>query len=166
MMGMEEAAGIQPLVIGAIALIVFLLLLLIARLFTHAYRFLTSKLKPYVPARLSHMLGLVAALLLFWSVADGVLFSALLRMADASYQQYDARMEPEFSRPEDPMKAGSAQSLLNWRDLVYEGRRILSGAPDAAAIVHHTSGQTYYPIRIYLGMNATEISSQRSVLAI
>lgn len=166
MMGMEETAGIQPLVIGAIALIVFLLLLLIARLFIRTYRFLTSKLKPYVPARLSHMLGLVAALLLFWSVADGVLFSALLRMADASYQQYDARMEPQFSRPEDPMKAGSSQSLLNWQDLGYEGRRFLSGAPDAGAIGQHTSGQTFDPIRVYVGMNAAETYEQRALLAL
>src|SRR5690554_5642128 len=38
LMGMEEAAGIQPLIIGAIALVLFLVLLLLARLFNRTYR--------------------------------------------------------------------------------------------------------------------------------
>src|SRR5262249_10850973 len=66
---------------------------------------------PSRPRRVSNVLGTIAAAALFWSVISGVLFRVALRIADASFQEYDELIEPESLRP---ILAKPAAALLCW----------------------------------------------------
>ena len=134
MMGMEESAGLRPAIIGPIALLVFIALLLVARLLRRLFRLLSSRLKKYVPPRVSYLVSSILVLVVFWSAVDGVLFTRLLAVADQSFQQLDALIEPELPVPLRAQQTGSAESLVAWSSLGRQGRRFVAGGPDSAAL--------------------------------
>lgn len=166
LMGMEEATGIEVTSIGVLAILVFLASLLAFRLFSHTFWFLSKKLQRYVPPRVSHLAGLFVALMLFWSILDGIFFAQALRIADRSYQQIDALIEPEIAQPADIMKTGSSASLLAWETLGRQGRRFLSTGPTAEHIAQFTDAEVYEPVRVYAGLNSAETADQRAALAL
>ncbi|WP_020503446.1 alpha/beta hydrolase [Lamprocystis purpurea] len=166
MMGMEESAGLQPLMLGLIAVLLFVVLLALARLFRWVFRILSVKLRRFVPPRISHLLGIIAAVALFWSVIDGVLLSSLLRVADRSFQQLDALIQDDLPRPTRPDQTGSQASLINWEDLGHQGRRFVAGGPDAEDLSYFFSAPMPAPIRVYVGLNSADSPAQRARLAL
>ncbi len=166
MMGMEESGGLRPAAVGPIAALVFALLLTLARLFRRTFHFLSLKLAHFVPPRISHLVGIVASVLLFWSAVDGVLFNFLLRTADQSFQQLDALMEVDLPRPERPEQTGSAESLLSWQQLGRQGRRFISGGPDAEDLSSFFGTAMPAPVRVYVGLNSADTPEQRARLAL
>jgi len=166
LMGMDELAGVQPVIIGITAIAVFLLLLYLARLFRWTFRLITLKLIKYIPRKVSYIVGLITAFILFWSVLDGVLFSLILRSADTTYERVDSLLEPEFGQPADPLKAGSAASILTWDDMGRQGRRFISGGPTTEDILKFTEQPVMEPVRVYVGMNAAETFEERAELAL
>lgn len=166
LMNMDEHAGVQPFIIGFTALTVFFILLLLARFFRWTFRMITLKLIKYIPRKVSYIFGLIAAFILFWSVLDGILFSLILRSADTTYERVDSLLEPEFGQPADPLKAGSALSILSWEDMGRQGRRFISGVPTVEEIRQFTNEPALEPLRVYVGINAAETFDERAELAL
>ncbi|MCP1727201.1 putative membrane protein [Natronospira proteinivora] len=166
LMEMEATTGVRSLVVALVALVVFSLLLLIARLFRNLFFFLSGKLSAYVPPRISHLMGLLAAFALFWAIVDGILFSFALRSADTTHQQIDALMEAELDRPLDPRRSGSDASLLNWEEMGRQGRRFLATGPSQSDIAAFSEGDAREPIRVYVGLNAANTPEERAELAL
>jgi uncharacterized membrane protein len=166
LMGMQEVGGVRPFSVAAIAGVVFAGLWLLAFLFRKTFQFLSRRLQRLVPPRVSHLLGLVAAFGLFWSVIDGVIFTFALRVADNSYQQVDVLIQDDLRAPTDPLKTGSAASLVSWEHLGSRGRPFVIGGPDAQQIAAATDRQALEPIRVYVGLNAADTPQQRARLAL
>ncbi len=166
LMGMEQNAFVQPVIVGLVAIAIFLGVLFLSRLFLVTKRFLADKMEPYVPPRVSFVLGLTTTFILFWFVINGVLFSQLLRVADSTYQQFDSLIEPDIEKPSDPMKAGSVESLLSWEEMGRQGRRFLTEGPTATDISRFTESSVTDPIRVYVGMHASEDFEVRAELAL
>lgn len=167
LMGMEERGGLQLLMIGGVAALVFLGLWLLAWLFGWIARRVSGRLQRYVPRRISNVAGVVLALAVFWTLIDGVFFSLALRSVDASYQQVDALMEPEFPAPDDPQSVGGAESVLDWEDMGRHGRRFLSRGPTPDELRDFTGGEPApEPIRVYVGMHAAETPEERAARAL
>jgi uncharacterized membrane protein len=166
LMGMEEFVGLRPASVGPIAALVFVVLLALARLFRRTFRFLSRQLARFVPPRISHLAGIVISVLLFWSWIDGVLFAFVLRTADQSFQQLDALIEDDLPRPSRPEQTGSAESLVDWQQLGRQGRRFVSGGPDAADLSAFFGTPTLAPLRVYVGLNSADTPEQRARLAL
>ena len=166
MMGMEESTGGQPVLLALMAALVFLVVLGLARLFRRIMHALSVRLRRYVPDRISHLTGIVVAVVLFWSVIDGVLMTTLLRVADRSFQQLDALIDDELPRPTRPLQTGSAASLVNWEDLGRQGRLFVAGGPTAEDLSTYFDTELPAPIRVYVGLNSAETSAQRARLAL
>ena len=166
MMGMEADAFVQPVVVGLIAILVFLILLFIGRLFLITKQFLARKMENYVPPRVSFVLGLTTTFILFWLIINGVLFSQLVRMADSTYQQVDALVEPDHEKPTNPIKTGSEASLLSWEEMGRQGRRFLAEGPSIEEFQRFTDSTVMNPIRVYVGMHASEDFQERANLAL
>ena len=166
LMGLEEDATTRAVLVGVVAIAVFLAVLMSARLFQWSAQALSRRLQRWVPRRISHLVGLLAAFFVFWSVIDGVLFSWALRVTDASYQQADALLEPETEPPTNPMRSGSETSLLSWEDMGRQGRRFVSGGPTAEALESFAQEPTPEPIRVYVGMGAAETPEEGAQLAL
>lgn len=165
LMGLEDAPGVRPFTVAVVALLVFLVLVAIAKLFRRLYYFLSSKLERRAPRRISMVLGLIAAIVLFWSAFNDVILTAALKRVDRIYQQLDARIAPDMPEPTDPMTPGSAESLVRWEDMGHQGRRYIALGPKAGDIAEVT-GSAKDPIRVYVGLNAAETPAERAELAL
>jgi len=104
--------------------------------------------------------------LLFWSAVDGVLFNFLLRTADQSFQRLDALIEDDLPQPTRPEQTGSEESLLAWQQLGRQGRRFISGGPDAEDLSDFFGKPMPAPVRVYVGLNSADTPEQRARLAL
>nr|WP_163502332.1 alpha/beta-hydrolase family protein [Halomonas socia] len=166
LMEMEAASGTRPFSVALIAMAIFAALLLLARLFRRTFRFLARRLQRYVPRRVSHVIGVAAAVALFWSVIDGIIFTLTLRALDRSYQQVDVLMPDDLAPPSDPLVAGSEASLISWEGLGLRGRRFVTRGPSADDIGRFLGEPAEQPLRVYVGLNAAETPKQRAQLAL
>ena len=166
-MGLEPVDTARPFRVGGIAVLVFVLLLAIARLFDLTFRLIASRLSRRTPRRVANIGGLVLAVMVFWSVIDGVLFRYALRAADASFQQVDARMEPDLAPPSDPIRTGSSASFVAWEDLGRTGRNFVAGTARGQELQSFFGGgEVTEPVRVYVGLNAAETIEERAALAL
>ncbi|MCH8505254.1 MAG: alpha/beta-hydrolase family protein [Ectothiorhodospiraceae bacterium] len=166
LMEMEEAGGVQPFGGAFIALLVFAFFVLVAWLFRRTFHFLSRRMERFVPRRVSFALGTAAALALFWSVIDGVIFTQTLRMADNTYRQLDVLMQDDVEPPDDPAHTGGAESLISWEDLGGRGRRFVTSGPSGEDIGAFHGEEAQDPIRVYVGLNAAETPQERARLAL
>jgi len=166
LMGMEEIGGVQPVTVAVMTLLIFAVLLSIARLFLRTFQFMSKRFQPYVAPHVSNVVGIVIAAALFWSVIDGVIFTIGLRAADNSYQHLDALIQDDLPRPTDPAQVGSAASHIDWQDLGRQGRSFVSSGPTAAELSDFLGESAPAPIRVYVGLNAAETHEERARLAL
>lgn len=165
LMDLEPVDSARPFRVGAIAFVVSTLLLGLGRLFHLIFRLVSQRLGRGVPKRVANLVGLLLAVMLFWSVIDGVFFRYALHAADASFQRVDARMETDVG-PTDPMRTGSPQSLISWGDLGRTGRGFVSSGPTATDFQAFSDERGVDPIRVYAGLNAAETIEERVRLAL
>ncbi|HEX6997499.1 MAG TPA: alpha/beta-hydrolase family protein [Gammaproteobacteria bacterium] len=166
LMGLGPTEGVRPFAVGGLAVAVFAVALLIARAFRRSYRLVSRLLAPYVPRRVSVVVGVAVAAAAFWSIIDGVLFRFALRTVDSSFQQVDAFVEPDVEQPRDPLRSGSAQSPLDWQDLGRAGREFISSGPTGEELRAFFGRELRTPIRVYVGLNSAETVAERSRLAL
>ncbi|MCF6097984.1 alpha/beta hydrolase [Mesorhizobium muleiense] len=156
----------SPLKTGIVAVVVFATLMLLAHLFRHTFLVFSGWLGRFVPRRVSHLVGGLLAVALFWSVVEGLVFRLTLRILDSSFQEMDALIEDDLSRPAQSIKTGSAASLLSWEELGRQGRRFVSSGPTAAEIATFFGEGAVDPIRVYVGMSSADTADERAKLAL
>ncbi len=167
LMGMEATDDVRTLVIVSVALVLLAALLLLARLFKWTFQLLSRWLQSFLPRRVSHLLGLLVAFLFFWSVINGVIFRMGLQIADRSFQEIDALLDPEVEKPSAPFRTGSSESLIDWVDIGRQGRIYISSGPTAAQLGAAAPGHRVLdPLRVYVGLNSAETPKARADLAL
>ena len=166
LMELESVDTADPLEVVLIALAIFAVLLALARLFRLMLRSVTIRVNRHLPRRVSHVIGAVAAVALFWSVINGVLFRIALGVADASYREFDKLIEPETEQPIDPQKTGSSASQLAWHELGRAGREFISSGPTREEISTFSGRSSLEPIRVYVGLRSAETPEARAKLAL
>ncbi|AHE98965.1 alpha/beta hydrolase [Thioalkalivibrio paradoxus] len=165
-MAMEPVEGVHLLGFGAAALLLFALLLLAARMFRFVARTLARRFSHVAPRKISNVLGVLIAVLLFWALIDGLVTRVVLGTFDASFQQLDALIEPETDPPQHAMTTGSEASLVPWQELGRQGRRFVAGGPAQQSLEGFFGTEVVVPVRVYVGLNAAETIDERVALAL
>lgn len=163
---MERLESAEPFKLAAIAFVVFLVAVLLGRLFRITVLWTSHKLERFVPRRVSNVIGVLIAVALFWSVVEGVLLRGALHVMDSSLQRLDALIEDNVPMPADAAKTGSAASQVAWNGLGRQGRNFIATGPDAAAIGGFWKGEAREPIRVYVGLNNAATIEARAKLAL
>jgi uncharacterized membrane protein len=104
--------------------------------------------------------------MLFWFAINGLLFGFLLRVADRSFQELDARIDDGLPRPALASQTGSPESLVDWRDLGNQGRNFISGCPTAAELEDFFGTPVVPPVRVYVGLNSADSPEERARMAL
>ena len=165
-MKMPPVETAHPLKVCAVALITFILLLVLGRLFAVVSRFLALQTKRFIPRRVANVVGVVIAGLLFWSIANNFLIRTAFNALDSSFREIDGLFEPERPQPTDPGKTGSAASLVKWKELGRMGRRFIASGPGAADISAVTGRAAQEPVRVYVGLAGAGTAQARARLAL
>ncbi|MCA3562107.1 MAG: alpha/beta-hydrolase family protein [Aestuariivirga sp.] len=163
---MQPNGGSWPFVLLIAGVLLIVVLMLAGRCFAALRDFVGAPLRRVLPPRLAVLIAVVAASWIFWSIGNGVLLDALLRGLDSSYRRIDALIPPEEAQPTDPMKAGSAASLVRWEDLGRQGRLRVLSQPTAAEIAALTGHEAKDPLQIYVGLNSADTPQERAALAL
>jgi len=169
LMELEPVDSAHPFKVGGIAVLVSIGLLAVGRLFGLTFRVIQRRLRRYLPRRVANVLGGVIAVALFWNVVNGVLFQRGIRALDASFQQVDALIEADRQPPDNPLRTGSAASLLSWEDLGRRGREFVSSGPQLEELADFflpDEEALTDPIRVYVGLNSAETIEDRARLAL
>ncbi len=162
-----EPAGLLrvPLVLAG-AIVVALVAIVLGRaalMLVHAVMALVAR---RVPRRIARVAGAVAGVLLLVNLVNGVVFSAVLDMLDASYRQADALIPPDMQPPTVADSPGSAQSLVAWHELGRMGRRYVAARPTAGDIARFAGPAAKAPLRVYAGLPAGDTPEARAKLAL
>jgi uncharacterized membrane protein len=166
LMGLAPLDTASPLMTVAVAAVVFTVLVTLARLFRYTCLVFSTWLVRLVPRRISHVIGGLLAITVFWSVAEGLVFRLTLRILDSSFREMDALIDDDLARPEASIKTGSAASLLSWKDLGRQGRRFVGSGSTGSEIGAFFGQAALDPIRVYVGMNSAETADERAKLAL
>lgn len=166
LMGLPAVSEARPISIALIAIATFGVLLFIARVFVHTKRLVSGWLDRVMPRRVARVLAAILVVFLFWGTFSRVFFEWALGIADSVSQQVDATIPPDTDPPSDPLRAGSAASLIDWQDLGLAGRRVVSSGPQAADLAGFLGGTPPAPIRVYVGLNAADTAEARAQLAL
>lgn len=166
LMGLELLESNHPLSVLALAAGTAFVIFLAAYLVRVVSRLVERPVARVVPPKLAVFTGLVAAFLLFGSLVNGVLVRSALTALDSFYAQLDQFMPPESQAPSDPMRTGSAQSLISWDTMGRAGRQFLDGIPTTGDLAAFWSDDVTEPRRIYLGLNAADDPQARAELAL
>jgi uncharacterized membrane protein len=164
--GMEPVESSHVLTVGGVALVFFAVLWLFFRLFGLLNRLVVRQLNRVLPPRVGMVIGFGLALWVFWAMVDGVLLRQAFRIADASFEAADTFVSPDLPAPTDPMRSGSAESLLDWQELGRWGRSFVTTVPTREEIAEFVPEGAMEPIRVYVGRRSAETSRERAELAL
>lgn len=166
LMQLEPVSSAHPLEVGLIAVVTFVLLVALARLFRWVHGRTAGITRRFVPRRLSNVIGFAVAAALFASVFNGVIFRFALHVADSSYQKFDALFEEASPQPTDLLKTGSAASLLRWKDLGRAGREFIARGPSRQDLKAFLKRDSMEPVRVYVGLRSADTPQMRAKLAL
>jgi uncharacterized membrane protein len=165
-MKMAPVETAHPLKVCIIALITFVVLLVLGRLFALVARFLAARTRRLIPRKVANVIGVLVAALLFWSIASNVLIRTAFNALDSSFRELDVLLEPERPQPTASNRTGSPASLVKWKELGRMGRRFIASGPTAAEISAVTERPAQEPVRVYVGLAARDTAQARARLAL
>lgn len=165
-MDLPPVETVRPFTIAATALATAALLICLARLFRRAGLALARHLARILPERLALVLGFLLAVAVFGALGNDLILRRALAAFDASYRAMDAALTEAPDPPADPLKTGSAASLIGWEGIGAEGRNRIADPLDAAAIAAITGRPALAPLRVYVGLGSAETPQARAALAL
>ncbi|AMA61242.1 alpha/beta hydrolase [Bradyrhizobium sp. CCGE-LA001] len=165
-MAMAPVETAHPLKVCAIALITFAVLLVLGRLFALVAHVVAARTRRVIPRKVANVIGVIAAGLLFWSIASNVLVRMAFNALDSSFRELDVRLEPERPQPTASNRTGSPASLVKWQELGRMGRRFIASGSTAAEISAVTERPAQDPVRVYVGLGSRDTAQARARLAL
>lgn len=101
----------------------------------------------------------------FW-VASGLFGAAFMRVADSYYSSRDTSIPEGYEQPTSPLRSGSPESLSEWDEVGYQGRKIVAGGPTVQELTDFSKTEATQPIRVYVGLKSGETAEDRAELAV
>ncbi|WP_269582104.1 alpha/beta hydrolase [Roseibium sp. Sym1] len=129
-------------------------------------RLISVFLERLLPRRIGIVLSVALVGWLFWALVDGAFVRTAFKAADASFLAADMLIEPDVDKPEDPMKTGSAASLVRWEEMGRRGREYVATAPTREEISEFFEGAVQDPVRVYVGRRSADTAEERADLAL
>lgn len=164
--GMELLSRSNILVVLVIALITFALFFFAGVVARGSYRRTVRWLGARIPGRVATLLGVLFVGAAAWGLMTGVVLRAGLRIADSSFSEVDALMEPDVPSPTSTFQTGGPTSLIAWESLGRRGRQYVATGPSRAEIAATTGSQAEQPLRVYAGLNSAASVQERARLAL
>lgn len=165
-MGVPPVEARQPLLVAAIAVLPAALLIGIGTLLVHGVRLLANGLNRIIPRRVALTGAIIAVGLAAATLGQGVVGRGVLYLADRFYGNLDTLAGSYAAAPTDPLRSGSAQSLIPWETIGLDARIYVQSGPTTAEIAEIAGGPAIEPLRIYVGLRSAETAQQRAQLAL
>lgn len=136
-----------------VAVLIFVLLVAIARLLWRAVRWVEHKVSRVVPRRVSAtVIGVLAVALLF-ALLNGVAVRVIMTGLNNSFAAVNQETKAGDEPPTTPLRSGGPESLVTWDSLGRQGRSFISRGPTVDELSAFNGGRpALEPIRTYAGL--------------
>lgn len=165
-MEMAPVESTQPVWVVAIALVVSVVLIGIGTLIVHSVRAVGNALGRIVPRRAALLGGMVIVAVVFNLMINGVVARWAFYSADNFYADLDRLAGSYEAAPTDPLRSGSAASLIDWDTIGRDARIYVQSGPTAQEIEALTGKPAMDPLRVYVGLRSAETLERRAQLAV
>jgi len=165
-MGMQPVEAGLPIFVLLIALLPAAILIAIGKLLALGVGFFSRWLVRYVPRRVALVGSLVVVGIIATTLFNGVLMRGALRAADAFFLRLDGVAGQFGAPPTDPLRSGSAASLIDWSTIGRDGRIYADSGPTQAEIEAVIGRPALEPLRVSVGLRSAETTEQRAQLAL
>lgn len=167
LMNMDPLESSHEIAAVGIAFALFLLLFLVGRLTVIVTRALRNRMPGRLPPRVSVVFSVALVMIISWNLGNGVIARGLLNSADEALREIDSRIDPKLPVPTDPLRSGSAPSLIPWETLGAQGRSFIAGGFSTEEISDFHGGKpAKKPVRVYAGLNSAKDISARAELVL
>lgn len=159
--------GEWPLM-ALVAVLVFGLLVVIARSLRHLTARLIRLLQKVLPDRLSMVLGVITMVAMLWLLWSGVLVNAFFGIANAIYEPNNGKDKPGVTGPPtSELRSGGPGSTVSWESLGREGRSFVATGPTTEQLSAASPGvPVKEPIRVYAGMQSAPDEQGRAQIVL
>lgn len=165
-MGGEPVQATQPLLVALIAMVPAAVLVGLGTLIVHGVRLVSRWLGRIIPKRVALVGAMILVGIATAAVGDGVIARGLFFAADRFYGNFDRLVGISRAAPTDPLKSGSAQSLIAWDTIGVDARVYVETGPSAEEIEAITGKPAETPLRVYVGLRSAETPEERAALAL
>jgi uncharacterized membrane protein len=166
LMEMEPVTSAHHWRVGLIACVLALILIAGTRLVWWNCRLIAERLNRIVPRRISYVLSIVAVGILLWSFTNGVLIKNALRLADETFEQWDALVDEGIDQPAASTASGSAVSLISWDSIGRRGKNFIVTGPSREKLSQFSGRDALPPLRVYVGLRSRDTARERAKLAL
>lgn len=165
-MGEVPLEATQPLLVALIALLPAALLVGLGTLIVHGVLLVARWLGKLIPKRVALVGAMVLVGIATATIGDGVIARGLFFAADRFYGNFDRLVGISEPQPTDPLRSGSAQSLVDWTTIGIDARVYVETGPSAEDIAALTGRAAETPLRVYVGLRSAETPEERAALAL
>ncbi|MFD4442121.1 alpha/beta hydrolase [Nocardia sp. NPDC058519] len=153
-------------IIVAIAVVVFAVLLAVARLCWALSRWVGGLLGRVLPTRVAAVLGAVVVAALAVAAVNGVVADVAMSMLNETFKAVNQESSPDTEEPVLAERSGGPGSLVSWDSLGRQGRIFVSNGPTAAELTAFSGKPAREPIRVYTGLDSAETIRAEADLAV
>ncbi|QJR20454.1 hypothetical protein HKM20_02270 [Pelagibacterium halotolerans] len=165
-MDMPSVESNQPIYVVAIAIVPALILIALGTLIVSGVRLVSGWLRLIIPPRVALVGGIIVVMIVTNITVNGVLGRWAFAAADRFYANLDTLAGAYEEQPTDPLRSGSAASLVSWSTIGLDARVYVQSGPTAAEIEAITDKPAIDPLRVYVGLRSAETVEQRARLAL
>ncbi|SEP59548.1 Uncharacterized membrane protein [Devosia sp. YR412] len=165
-MGVADVEAQQPVLVAAIAVLPAALLIGLGTVLVHGVQWLSRRLRRVIPRRVALAGAILAIGLLAATIGQGVVGRGLLYAADRFYANLDTLAGSYAEAPIDPLRSGSAASLVDWDTIGLDARIYVQSGPTQDEIAALTGRPAVEPLRVYVGLRSAETPTDRAALAL
>jgi uncharacterized membrane protein len=166
LMGVPLDGWWSSVVVPVVAVVVFVVLIALARVVRWLYRRLVTLLKRWIGPRAARAVGWVTVAVGVALLVSGVLIDGLVSVADQAFSVRNAGTEPGVVRPAGAERSGSPASLVPWETLGEQGRTFAATGPSPQQITSFTGAAAITPVRAYAGLDSNDSTEDRAALAV
>jgi uncharacterized membrane protein len=166
LMGEAPLEATQPVLVALLAVPPALVLIGLGTLIVHGVRLVSRWLARLIPPRVALVGAMMLIGLLTAAIGDGVIVRGVLYAADRFYGDFDRLAGITTPPPIDPLKSGSAGSVIDWDTIGMDARVYVQSGPNAADIAALTGKPAQDPLRVYVGLRSADTPQARAEMAL
>ncbi len=166
LMGLAGDAAFTPVLILALAPVLFVGLVALGRSLRRAYLALARLLSRWIGEKAARGVGWVAVVATTYFVVSGLLLGTAADLANQMFSVNNDDDKPGVVQTTSPLRSGGPDSLISWDSLGREGRSFVATGPTTEEIAAFNSGPALDPIRAFAGLDSAASAEERAKLAV
>ncbi len=163
--GVPAPGSIWVGIAALVGLIVFLLLLALARGVRWLVRRFDHGLRRFAPARVATASAVTVSVLIGAAAVDR-LPSAMVTSLSPLFRSMNASTPAGVKPPTSPVVSGGPDSAIPWDALGSQGRAFVAGVTPTAQLTGFSGTRADNPVRVFVGLDSADTPQGRAALAV